>query len=62
LVLSAWGARLAWLMWDDGPWGYSAWLESDTFWLVQYGALATWAACRAACWAWAWRRPALAHA
>jgi hypothetical protein len=63
LLLSAWGARLAWLMWDDGPWGYALWVENDAFWLVQSWALATWAACRAACWAWAWRRrPALVRA
>jgi hypothetical protein len=65
LLLSGWGARLAFLMWDDGPWGYSAWLDGDVFWDLQTWALATWAGCRAACWAWGWyrlRRPALARA
>jgi hypothetical protein len=65
LLLSAWGARLTWLMWNDGPWGYAGWQESDTYWLILTGALATWAACRAACWVWGRRRhqrPTLARA
>ncbi len=63
LLLSAWGALLSYLMWDDGPWGYSLWLEAYTFWLVQFGALATWAALRAGLWLRARRRrPVLAGA
>jgi hypothetical protein len=63
LLLSGWGAWLSCLMWDDGPWGFSLWLESRAFWLVQFGALATWAALRAGLWLWARRRrPALARA
>ncbi len=47
LLLSAWGAWLSWLMWDEGPWGNSELPQSPAFWLVQVGALATWAAFRA---------------
>jgi hypothetical protein len=62
LLLSVWGAWLAGLMWDDGPWGYAGWQERDAFWLILSGAVATWAVCRAACWARALLRPALARA
>lgn len=63
LLLSAWGAWLPYLTWDDGPWGYAAWLDSGAFWLVPAGALATWAALRAGLWLRPRRRtPALARA
>jgi hypothetical protein len=63
LLLSGWGAGLSCLMWDEGPWGNSQLQESLAFWLVQFGAVATWAAFRAGPWLRArHRRPALARA
>jgi hypothetical protein len=47
LVLSAWGAVLAGLMWREGPWGYAL----PLFWPVQGAALTSWALCRL----WRWR-------